>query len=428
MKRNQLFAVGLLLLLGAGTAALVLRERTSPAHDEGHDGSKSEHASPGDGPDEPPKGPHGGRLLTEGSFGVELTIFERGVPPEFRAFLFENAKALPADAARLTVRLRRLGGRIDTIGFSPAGDYLVGDKVVEEPHSFDVEVIGSREGRDYRWEYGTYEGRTTLTPEAIRSSGVVVEPAGPARIKNTLKVYGEVVQNEERTTQVIPRYSGLLKETKKRLGDAAEKGEVLAVVESNESLQSYELRAPFSGTVVEKHFSAGAFLKDGEPIYLLSDLGTVWADLNVPRKDAARVKAGQAVTVYRDDEPDGTSGTISYVSPVGGGPTQTVTARVVLDNRSGAWRPGLFVTATVLLEEVEVAVAVKVSALQTFRDWDVVFVRDGNTFEVRPLDLGRRDATWVEVLSGIEPGQEYVAENSFIIKADIGKAGATHDH
>ena len=103
-------------------------------------------------------------------------------------------------------------------------------------------------------------------------------------------------------------------------------------------------------------------------------------------------------------------------------------ARVVLPNPNGEWRPGLYVTAQILVEEVEVPTAVKASALQSFRDWDVVFLNDGNRFEIAILELGRRDAEWVEVVSGLAAGQRYVADNSFIIKADILKSGASHDH
>jgi cobalt-zinc-cadmium efflux system membrane fusion protein len=75
-----------------------------------------------------------------------------------------------------------------------------------------------------------------------------------------------------------------------------------------------------------------------------------------------------------------------------------------------------------------VPLAVKSSALQRFRDFTVVFAKVGTTYEVRMLDLGVSDATWTEVKGGLKPGTEYVAENSFLVKADIEKSGASHDH
>jgi cobalt-zinc-cadmium efflux system membrane fusion protein len=105
-----------------------------------------------------------------------------------------------------------------------------------------------------------------------------------------------------------------------------------------------------------------------------------------------------------------------------------MTARAAIPNRGGQWPPGLFIKGNVVLSEFRVPVAVKPEALQTFRDWDVVFVNVGETFEARPLELGRRDGNWVEVLSGLRPGEKYATRNSYVIKADIGKAGASHDH
>ena len=103
-------------------------------------------------------------------------------------------------------------------------------------------------------------------------------------------------------------------------------------------------------------------------------------------------------------------------------------AHVVLDNRNGDWHPGQFVNATVRVAETNVSLAVKRSALQGFRDFTVVFAQVDETYEVRMLDLGRQDDSWVEVLGGIEPGVRYVTENSYLLKADVEKSGASHDH
>jgi cobalt-zinc-cadmium efflux system membrane fusion protein len=73
-------------------------------------------------------------------------------------------------------------------------------------------------------------------------------------------------------------------------------------------------------------------------------------------------------------------------------------------------------------------VAVSVAAIQTLRDWSVVFGRYDHYFEVRPLELGRNDGEMVEVLKGLTSGEQYASGNSFAIKAELGKAGASHDH
>ncbi|MEK7843141.1 MAG: efflux transporter periplasmic adaptor subunit, partial [Pseudomonadota bacterium] len=108
--------------------------------------------------------------------------------------------------------------------------------------------------------------------------------------------------------------------------------------------------------------------------------------------------------------------------------TRTAKARVIVDNKEGHWRPGMFLNVELVAEEVEVPVAVSVDAIQKLHDWSVVFGRYGKYFEARPLELGRSDGRMVEVLKGFTAGEQYAAGNSFAIKADLGKAGATHVH
>ncbi|MDH3202056.1 MAG: HlyD family secretion protein, partial [Myxococcales bacterium] len=145
-------------------------------------------------------------------------------------------------------------------------------------------------------------------------------------------------------------------------------------------------------------------------------------------KDFESLKVGQIANLFAGEGTLNATAPVIYISPFGAENTQTTVARIELPNPDGRWRPGLFVTGEIVVDDASVPLAVKASALQTFRDWDVVFLRDGDLFEIAILELGRRDDDWVEVLSGLAPGQKYAAENSFVVKADIGKSGATHDH
>lgn len=422
MKIKQTLAIALVLLVGALLAARILHSNPTTSAEPAHAEGEAEHE------DETPKGPHGGRLLTDGRFAVEVTIFERGIPPQFRLYLYEGEQQLPPSAATVAIELRRLGGRVERFTFAPQEDYLLGSGVVEEPHSFDVTVTAQRDGRESRWTYASYEGRVVLAAATVGQSGITVERAGPATLRRTLRVTGRIVPNEDRMAHVIPRYPGIVKEARKRLGDAVAKGEVLAVVQSNESLQPYPVTSLIDGTVIGKHVTPGEFAGEGEDIYVVADLSTVWVDLNIYRQDFAALRVGQLVELDAGEGIPPAQGAIAYISPFGAENTQTMLARVVLPNPGGQWRPGLFVGGTVLVDEVTVPLAVRLTALQRLRDWDVVFVRDGDAFEAQPIDVGRRDDTWVEVRSGLAAGQEYAATNSFILKADVGKSGASHDH
>ncbi|MEO8682114.1 MAG: efflux RND transporter periplasmic adaptor subunit [Vicinamibacterales bacterium] len=190
----------------------------------------------------------------------------------------------------------------------------------------------------------------------------------------------------------------------------------------------YEIRAPISGTIVERTLTMGEAVPADRDVFVIADLSSVWIEASIPSKDLVRIQPGQAATIVATDLGRETQGRVGFISALVGEQNRRATARIVIPNPGGVWRPGLFVTVKLEQTSAIVPLAVPVAALQTFRDWQVVFVRYGDWFEARPLELGRSDGTWVEVLGGLRPGERYAATNSFAVKAEIGKLGATHDH
>ena len=184
----------------------------------------------------PTKGPHGGRLLEEDGFQVEVTIYERDIPPEFRVYAFESKIPIDPAEVQLTIELSRLGGRVDVIAFRKVDDYLLGDTVIEEPHSFDVKVIPKWKGKTYRMGYSQIEARTELSPEAVQGSGIVIEEAGAVQMKSVFELPGEIAFNPDRVTHVVPRFGGVVTEVRKNLGAKVSKGEVIAVVDSRDDV------------------------------------------------------------------------------------------------------------------------------------------------------------------------------------------------
>lgn len=388
------------------------------SHDEANEHEESE----------PQKGPHGGRLLEKDGFQLEIVIFESGVPPQFRLFAYEHKKPIQPTKINATVELIRISRRIDRFIFTPQDDYLTSSTIVEEPHSFDVKVDAQWNGKTFSWVYPSYEGRTEISQDAIQYSGISSEIVGPSKLKVSIPVNGRIVLDEDRLAHVSPRFPGVVKEVKKRLGDLVKQGDLLAVIESNANLNRYEIRAPLSGTIVKKDITIGEFLSEKDTIYIVSDLSKVWVDLNIYRQDFTKIKVGQTLQLNAIGSTVIPPTKISYISPLGSEYTQSTLARAILSNRSGEFLPGLFVSGVLVLEELDIPIAIRSEAVQKFRDWDVVFMQEGNIFEVIPLELGRSDGEWVEVIKGINPGQRYVTKNSFIVKADILKSGASHDH
>jgi len=503
VRGRQLWITAAILALGiAAGGYMLLTNPSDHAEDDGH--GHGEARSRDESSTAQARGPHGGRLLAEGDFAVEVTIFEKGGPPEFRAYATLGGKALDPAGVTLQARLTRLGAEPETIDFHAQRDHLRGERPVEEPHSFAVEMLAQHAGRAYRWTYEQFEGRISMNDAAARDAGIGFAVAGPARIRTLRRLQGEIHFNQDRLVRVVPRLDGVVTSAPRVVGDRVRRGDVLAILESqalgdlksdflaarqrvslartlsdrerrlweekitpeqdylasqqalaeaeithrnalqklvalgvapgsidataDPNLSRLEIRAPLDGVLIEKHVATGEAVAADTQIYLIADLSTVWAEVTLYPSDLAAVRLGQRVTVRGPDPGARAEGAVSYVGALLGEQTRTAKARITLANPGERWRPGLFVSAELVQNEREVPVAVPVEAIQSLRDRKVVFVRFGDVFEARPVELGGGDGRLVEVASGLAAGQAVAAANSFVLKADLGKAGAAHDH
>lgn len=396
------------------------------------DGTSSQHSAISRGGHgemaaaEPEKGPHRGRLLKDGDFTLELAIFETGVPPEFRVWTTKAGKTLSPNEVDLSVTLTRLGGKVDHIKFKPQGDALRGDTVIYEPHSFVVTIKAVHDGTTHTWEYDNFEGRTRIENAVADALEIKTAIAGPVVMQKTINVYGNITANTERLRKVSARFDGVIKSVSLSLGDTVRQGQKLATVESNESLKLYTIKSPISGVVVERDANSGE-QSNGRQLFTIMDTSSVWAELAVFPADLPRVKVGAPVTIINATDGYQATGQVSRIN-VTAETNQAVKARVVLENLEGRLIPGNFITAKIKVGEQPAAVAVKRDGLQAFRDFIVVYAKFGEEYEVRMLELGLQAGEWAEVLAGLEPGTRYVSKNSYVIKADIEKSGASHDH
>lgn len=373
------------------------------------------------------RGPHRGRMLRDGDFAVELTIFEENVEPHFRVYVYRNDKPIAPGEVQLDVTLKRLGGKVDRFTFKPEADYLVGDGVVSEPHSFDVAIRAVTAGATHNWAYPSYEGRTSFSAEQAEAAGVKVEQVGPAKLEETVALSGRVELQPQGKAEITAWYPGRVVAMTKEIGAQVRRGETLARVTSSESLQTYSVTSPISGVIMARNANVGD-VAGGAPIYVVADARQVHAEFYVYPRDAERLRAGQPVTVRTLGGTRSVRSTIEAVLPSADMMTQTIVAHVELPNDDLAWRPGQAVEGAAVVASQDAPMAVRTRALQRFRDYTVVFARVGDTYEVRMLDLGRQTPEWTEVLGGVQPGDTYVSDNAFLIRADIEKSGASHDH
>ena len=422
MNRNiilSLLAVGVIAVAAWQMTSFVEPDMATSAMDH-------EQANNEAGDEEFAKGPHGGKLFEKDGFSIELSLYEKGVPPEFHVYAYYQGQPLSPDVVALEIELTRLDGQIDRFNFVPLMDYLRGQGVVTEPHSFDVAITAQFKGKTYQWAFASYEGRTEIPSVLAKESGIETEVAGPVTLAETLVLTGRVQTDPNRLAQVRARFDGIVQKVKRNLGEQVKKGDVLVTVQSNESLQSYNVKAPINGLILRRDVQVGITTGDTS-LFTIADLSKVWVELDVFGRDRSRVKPGQVVRI-EPLEGQAIIGTIDWVSPLAAHASQSVQARVVLDNTNGQLSPGQFVRGRVTIAEHPVALAVRQSAIQSFRDFRVVFARYDDSYEVRMLEFGRQNGEWAEVLNGLKPGTEYVTGNSYLIKADVEKSGASHDH
>ncbi len=407
----------LLLLL------IVFLAACSDPHSENNHGH-DEHGEHGE--EEPEKGPNYGRLLNDGDFTLELAIFETGVPPEYRAWATKNGKALNPDEVDLNIKLTRLGGKVDDINFEAIGEALRGDMVIYEPHSFVVTITATHNDETHRWQYDSFEGRTKIEKAVAEALEIGTSVAGSVVMQKTISVYGQIAANSEKLRNITARFDGAIKSVSVSQGEQVRKGQKLATVESNQSLQLVNITSPINGVISQRSANVGE-QTDGRQLFTIIDTRSVWAELSVFPTDLAQVKMGAPVTITDTTSGQTVSGKVSRIDVMAQA-NQSVNVRVVLDNKKGQLRPGQHVSANITVGEHTAALAVKRSGLQAFRDFTVVYAQIGEEYEVRMLDLGLQAGEWAEVLGGLEPGTRYVSVNSYVIKADIEKSGASHDH
>lgn len=500
-KHKQSLAIIAVILIGIILGALILG--SNPAKNSEHEHAAHEkEESPAmmnaHQAQETMKGPHSGRLFTQDGYGVEVTIVEQHTPPEFRIYTYENGQPLSPEKSLVTIQLERLGSKPQLIRFSQENDYLKGNAIIKEPHSFKVNIAAQYADKQYAFAYDEVESRIKMTDKQLIVNGIEVLTAGPAKIKSALLLQGDIKLNADKSVHIVPRVGGIVESVKANAGDKVRKGQILAAISSQSiadmrsdllaaqkrvalalathnrekqlweekisaeqdylqaqhdlqeakinsqriqqklgaigagssttGLSRYELRSPIDGVVTNKQISLGQVVGEADSLFEIADLSTVWAEMTIYAKDINTVKTGQKVTIKASAFDAQAVGTIAYVSTLVGEQSRTAMARVVLNNPNQIWLPGLPVNIELVSDEVTVPLAVSVEGLQTLKDWTVVFGRYGEYIEARPLKLGRRDSRYAEVLEGLSVGEQYVAGNSFLIKADIGKADASHDH
>ncbi len=486
---NTLIATGVIALLVV-LSAVAWYKTGNKTETSGHGEVAEEKAAvPGD-----EKGPHGGRLYRDGDFAAEVKIFEEGVEPHLRVYGYFKDQPLKPEEISANIFIKRLDAE-QNIAFKPESDYLIGNEIVYEPHSFLMVINVNYQGKKHTWKWDTKEGRVTMLDSSIKSSGLELVKVEPMLFENALELKGELKFPDNFESFITSKASGTLIKTYRSIGDKVNQGDLLATIQSpdlirlnaertialdtlqfarkkmeqertlfqkrvspeidyinakrefddaqiranelNSLIRSYgasgngmvEVRAAMSGTVLQVLAAVGSNVTPASPLFKIANTSQLLAVVNVPADQLDAIQPESKVTVKPQIATDTQEalGRIKYISDVIDPKTRTAQVFIEIPNRF-KWRSGQLITAQIFQAPSLKPMVVREDALQNFRDWDVVFIRVGNDFEARPLELGDKFNGYVEVKSGLKAGQVYAAGNSYLLKAELGKSGATHDH
>ena len=278
------------------------------------------------------------------------------------------------------------------------------------------------EGEHEEHDHGIPEDHeeVRLTKKAIDLTGLKVSEVEEKRIARTIELPGEIGFNEDRLAHITPRYAGIVKEIRKHIGAYVKEGDVLAIIESNESLAAYSLRAPISGWIVEKHATPGEFSGEDADLFVVANLATVWVNCEAYAKDADIIKPGQPILIKAVGSDRQIQAALSYVAPVFNENTRSMIARAVISNTDGFWRPGTFITGEIAIDSDTSVPAVLKDAVQVLHDQSVVFIPvEEDAFKPVAVKTGLSDDTFVEIVSGLKPGEWYVSKGAFELKSEI---------
>ena len=294
-------------------------------------------------------------------------------------------------------------------------------------------------GAEHSAEHGTHghegeENVVSLPVDVAQKIGLSLDTVRLGSIERTVELPGEVAPDGDHVVHVVPRFPGIIKKAHKNIGDYVRAGEVLATIESNESLSLYEVVAYGSGRVIEKHATVGEFVTEERDLFIIADLTDVWVNIAMFGKDAPEIAVGQAVHIEALGGKATTAAVVNYISPVFDERTRSLIARAVIPNTKNLWKPGTFIKASFVLTADEKSLLVCKDAVQIVDEKPCVFLsEDGDEFHPVPVSTGILGVNDTEILSGLSQGDVYVCKGAFELKAQLtlkslGGGHAGHGH
>ena len=287
--------------------------------------------------------------------------------------------------------------------------------------NFDSTESGGGHEEDH--DEHAIESRVEIAPEISSRAGIKSEIASAGKIKQTLTVYGKTLTDPSKVSHIRARFPGTITKIRANIGDRVKAGNVLAEIESNESLKRYTLTSPLTGVITSRNGNPGELAQE-QVLLTVANYDQIWVEFQIFPSQAHKILVGQTVMAYSDLNQS--ESVIKHLLSTNTG-QPFLLARVPLDNTNEQWTPGLLLEGKVVIKQTQVPLVIDNRAIQTMQGQQVVFIQTKNSYEPRPLKLGLSDDKFTEVIEGLNPGEQYVVENSYLIKADLEKSAASDD-
>ncbi|HQF54638.1 MAG TPA: efflux RND transporter periplasmic adaptor subunit [Fibrobacteria bacterium] len=279
---------------------------------------------------------------------------------------------------------------------------------------------------DEHGEEGAEPG--TIPDSMLVPAGIAIDSVRPSTLAQVIVLPGRITNDPTRTFTATARFPGVLRSFGLKAGSKVKVGDLVARIESDATLEPYEIRAPRAGTVLHTEATEGQVVASGQILAEIADLGSVLAELKVGSGNFGKLRVGQPVTVTMHGDEIGKRTSVTALLPQVDPATQMRTVQAKLDNSRGVYGDGLFVQGLVETGRFAAALTVPLASVQTSKGKTVVYVREGERFEERQVTTGKKDGERIEVLSGLKRGERVAAIGSFVVKADLGKSEAEHAH
>lgn len=269
--------------------------------------------------------------------------------------------------------------------------------------------------------------RVEISAAMAKASDIETQAVGGGQLNLTTRLYGQVIADPTSISHLGARFKGVVTQVQVNLGDRVKKNDLLAQIESNESLRSYQVRSPITGTVIARNANSGE-LANQQTLFSIANTDRLWVELKVFPNQRQLIAAQQEVILSHSGKSQ--SSRLSRLIPSTDNKPYTLAYAKLnsVESIAANWPMGAWVNADVVTAIKQADLLVPKEAIQQYQNQTVVFVQQGTTYRPQPVRLGQADNNNVEILAGIQVNDSVVTKNSFLIKADLEKSEAGHAH